>query len=106
VGRLCKAVLTIARLAIAGVPRLNLSNRPVRTRMPAGVAGAQSQWLAPIPITRPVALRGRLVPAQHDQTNHTQWQEGEGAGFWNSARRYRVNQDAVVGAVLRPMHIE
>ena len=29
---------------------LNHSNRPVRTRMPGGVAGAQPSWLPPMPI--------------------------------------------------------
>ncbi|MEJ8816133.1 hypothetical protein WKW77_34140, partial [Variovorax ureilyticus] len=28
-------------------PDLNFSNRPVRTRMPGGVAGEQSSWTAP-----------------------------------------------------------
>ncbi len=34
-------------LECPGSPNLNLSNRPVRTRMPGGVAGARSNTIAP-----------------------------------------------------------
>jgi hypothetical protein len=37
-------------LACLASLNLNYSNRPVRTRMPGGVAGEQPSWLPPMPM--------------------------------------------------------
>ncbi len=47
----------LTNLECPGSPNLNLSNRPVRTRMPGGVAGVRSHRSPPMPIGNPAGVR-------------------------------------------------
>jgi len=49
-------------LEFPGLSDLNFSNRPVRTRMPGGVAGAQSMMAAPYADSPQAFHQGIVMP--------------------------------------------